>query len=97
MIIRQRIYRQSSEREERITLSKPGTGQRRTQRGRLCGASGNPAYRINRTIHAEAGARGLLVAEVSAYFQPPWRGKFASDAFPARPATATGPRRCWPC
>jgi len=37
--------------------------------------------RINRTIHAEAGARGLPVAEVSAYFQPPWRGKFASDAF----------------
>jgi lysophospholipase L1-like esterase len=37
--------------------------------------------RINRTIHQEAGARGLTVAEVSAHFLPPWRGKFASDYF----------------
>jgi lysophospholipase L1-like esterase len=37
--------------------------------------------RINRTIHAAAAARGLSVAEVSAHFQPPWPGKFASDCF----------------
>ncbi len=37
--------------------------------------------RINRTIHAEAGQRCLPVAEVSRHFQPPWRGKFASDFF----------------
>jgi lysophospholipase L1-like esterase len=37
--------------------------------------------RINRTIHQAAAARGLPVAEVSAHFQPPWSGKFASDCF----------------
>lgn len=37
--------------------------------------------RINQTIHQAAGARGLPVAEVSAHFQPPWGGKFASDSF----------------
>jgi acyl-CoA thioesterase I len=37
--------------------------------------------RINRTIHQAAAARGLPVAEVSAHFQPPWPGKFASDCF----------------
>jgi acyl-CoA thioesterase I len=37
--------------------------------------------RINRTIHGAARARGLPVAEVSAHFLPPWRGKFASDCF----------------
>ena len=37
--------------------------------------------RINRTIHPAAAARGLPVAEVSAHFQPPWPGKFASDCF----------------
>ena len=37
--------------------------------------------RINRTIHQAAVARGLPVAEVSAHFQPPWPGKFASDCF----------------
>lgn len=37
--------------------------------------------RINRTIHEAARARGLPVAEVSAHFLPPWRGKFASDCF----------------
>ncbi len=37
--------------------------------------------RINRTIHQAARARGLPVAEVSAHFLPPWRGKFASDCF----------------
>jgi acyl-CoA thioesterase I len=37
--------------------------------------------RINRTIHRAAAARGLPVAEVSAHFQPPWPGKFASDYF----------------
>jgi acyl-CoA thioesterase I len=37
--------------------------------------------RINRTIHKCAGARGLPVAEVSAHFLPPWRGKLASDCF----------------
>ncbi|MGP7999213.1 MAG: SGNH/GDSL hydrolase family protein [Streptosporangiaceae bacterium] len=46
--------------------------------GRLCVPY---VARINRTIHTEAGARGLPVAEVSAHFQPPWRGKFASDSF----------------
>jgi acyl-CoA thioesterase-1 len=38
-------------------------------------------HRINRTIHAEAGARGLPVAQISAHFQPPWSGKFAADFF----------------
>ena len=53
--------------------------------------------RINRTIYAEARARGLPVAAVSAHFLPPWPGKFASDSsIPARPATATGRGRCWP-
>lgn len=37
--------------------------------------------RINRTLHQCAAARGLPVAEVSAHFQPPWTGKFASDYF----------------
>jgi len=37
--------------------------------------------RINRTLHEVAASRGLLVAEVSAHFQPPWTGKFASDCF----------------
>ena len=37
--------------------------------------------RINRTIHQAARSRGLPVAEVSAHFLPPWRGKFASDYF----------------
>ncbi len=37
--------------------------------------------RINRTIYAEAGGRGLPVAAVSAHFLPPWSGKFASDFF----------------
>jgi acyl-CoA thioesterase I len=37
--------------------------------------------RINRTLYQAARARGLPVAEVSAYFTPPWGGKFASDAF----------------
>ena len=37
--------------------------------------------RINRTIYAEAGLRGLPVAAVSAHFLPPWSGKFASDFF----------------
>lgn len=37
--------------------------------------------RINRTIHQAAAARGLPVAEISAHFQPPWSGKFASDCF----------------
>ena len=37
--------------------------------------------RINRTLHEGAAARGLPVAEVSAHFQPPWTGKFASDWF----------------
>ena len=37
--------------------------------------------RINQTIHQAAGTRGLPVAEVSAHFQPPWTGKFASDSF----------------
>jgi len=37
--------------------------------------------RINRTIHEGARARDLPVAEVSAHFLPPWRGKLASDCF----------------
>jgi acyl-CoA thioesterase-1 len=37
--------------------------------------------RINRTIYAEAGGRGLPVAAVSTHFLPPWSGKFASDFF----------------
>jgi acyl-CoA thioesterase I len=37
--------------------------------------------RINRTLHQCAALRGLPVAEVSAHFQPPWTGKFASDYF----------------
>jgi lysophospholipase L1-like esterase len=37
--------------------------------------------RINRIIHQAAETRGLLVAEVSAQFLPPWRGKFAVDNF----------------
>jgi acyl-CoA thioesterase-1 len=37
--------------------------------------------RINRALHEAAQARGLTVAEVSAHFVPPWRGKFASDSF----------------
>ena len=37
--------------------------------------------RINRTLHQCAALRGLPVAEVSAHFQPPWAGKFASDYF----------------
>jgi acyl-CoA thioesterase I len=37
--------------------------------------------RINRTIHQAAAARDLPVAKVSAHFQPPWPGKFASDCF----------------
>lgn len=37
--------------------------------------------RINRTLHQCAAVRGLPVAEVSAHFQPPWAGKFASDYF----------------
>jgi hypothetical protein len=37
--------------------------------------------RINRTLHQCAAARGLPVAEISAHFQPPWTGKFASDYF----------------
>jgi lysophospholipase L1-like esterase len=37
--------------------------------------------RINQTMRQVAGARGLPVAEVSAHFMPPWRGKFASDCF----------------
>jgi acyl-CoA thioesterase-1 len=37
--------------------------------------------RINRTLHQCAALRGLPVAEISAHFQPPWTGKFASDYF----------------
>ena len=37
--------------------------------------------RINRVIHQTATTRSLPVAEVSAHFLPPWRGKFASDCF----------------
>jgi acyl-CoA thioesterase-1 len=37
--------------------------------------------RINRTLRQCAALRGLPVAEVSAHFQPPWAGKFASDYF----------------
>ncbi len=37
--------------------------------------------RINRSIHQQAGARGLPVAEVSTHFRAPWGGKFASDYF----------------
>jgi acyl-CoA thioesterase-1 len=37
--------------------------------------------RINQTIYAAAGARGLPVAEVSAHFLPPWTGKFGCDSF----------------
>ncbi len=48
----------------------------------IIGRLGAPyVTRINRTIHAAAGARGLPVAEVSAHFTPPWGGKFASDCF----------------
>jgi lysophospholipase L1-like esterase len=32
-------------------------------------------------MHQAAAARDLPVAEVSAHFLPPWRGKFASDYF----------------
>ena len=37
--------------------------------------------RINQTIRQAAAARGLPVAEVSAYFLPPWAGKFGPDNF----------------
>jgi lysophospholipase L1-like esterase len=37
--------------------------------------------RINRVIHEVADDRGLLVAEVSAQFRPPWPGKFSVDSF----------------
>jgi lysophospholipase L1-like esterase len=37
--------------------------------------------RINRVIHEVAAERGLPVAEVSAHFTPPWKGKFAVDSF----------------
>jgi acyl-CoA thioesterase-1 len=37
--------------------------------------------RMNRVIHDVAAERGLPVAEVSAQFRPPWRGKFAVDSF----------------
>jgi hypothetical protein len=32
-------------------------------------------------MHQAAAARDLPVAEVSAHFLPPWRGKFASDYY----------------
>ena len=38
-------------------------------------------HRINRVIHEVAAERGLPVAEVSAHFTPPWKGKFAVDSF----------------
>ena len=48
----------------------------------LLGLASRPyVARINRTLHEGAAARGLPVAEVSAHFQPPWTGKFASDCF----------------
>ena len=48
----------------------------------LLGRASRPyVARINRTLHEAAAARGLPVAEVSAHFQPPWTGKFASDCF----------------
>ncbi len=48
----------------------------------LLGLASRPYLaRINRTLHAAAGARGLPVAEVSRHFLPPWTGKFASDCF----------------
>jgi acyl-CoA thioesterase-1 len=37
--------------------------------------------RVNRTIHAAAGARGLPVAHLSRHFTPPWQGKYAADRF----------------
>ncbi len=37
--------------------------------------------RINRVIHVVAATRGLLVAEVSVQFRPPWTGKFSVDNF----------------
>ena len=50
--------------------------------GGLLGRASLPyVTRINRTLHEAAAARGLPVAEVSAHFQPPWTGKFASDCF----------------
>jgi lysophospholipase L1-like esterase len=48
----------------------------------LLGRASRPYLtRINRTLHEVAATRGLPVAEVSAYFLPPWTGKFASDCF----------------
>jgi len=48
----------------------------------LLGRASRPyVARINRTIHAVAGARGLPVAEISRHFRPPWAGKFAPDCF----------------
>lgn len=35
--------------------------------------------RINQVIHTAASERSLPVARVSAYFTPPWTGKFAPD------------------
>jgi lysophospholipase L1-like esterase len=37
--------------------------------------------RINRVIAEVADSRGLLVAQVSAQFLPPWPGKFSVDSF----------------
>jgi lysophospholipase L1-like esterase len=39
------------------------------------------AIAVNEVIRAEAPAAGLLVADVWARTGPPWRGKYASDAF----------------
>jgi acyl-CoA thioesterase I len=50
--------------------------------GGVLGLAGKPyVTRINKTIRAAAGARGLPVAPVSAHFVPPWTGKFACDRF----------------
>jgi acyl-CoA thioesterase-1 len=39
------------------------------------------AIAVNEILRAEAPAAGLLVADVWAHTGPPWRGKYASDAF----------------
>jgi hypothetical protein len=46
--------------------------------GRICTPY---VARVNRTIHAAAGARGIRVAEYSRHYTPPWAGKFAADRF----------------
>jgi hypothetical protein len=42
-------------------------------------AVSRPAWML--ALSGFAAARGLPVAEISAHFQPPWPGKFASDCF----------------